>query len=96
MSLYKTPTFHFLLTQPAYLSVFPIAENTRITYFYIQNTTNHLPPFFFRPDAGLPSGGTGRHFWFGPNQNCIIMVSLLGFQRFSIANGNPDSGLKWK
>lgn len=46
MSLYKTPTFHFLLTQPAYLSVFPIAENTRITYFYIQNTTNHLPPFF--------------------------------------------------
>lgn len=51
-------TYISFLTKPTCIFVsFSHSRNTRITYFYIQNTT---PPLLSRPDAGLPSGGTGK------------------------------------
>lgn len=80
MSFYKTTTLHFSLSQPACLSVFPIAENTRTIYLYIQNTTSLQSPFspILMQDCHLVEHR--RHFWFGLNPNSMIIVSQLGFQ----------------
>ena len=82
MSLYKTPTLHFVLNQPVYLSVFPITENTRIAYFCIQNTTTTTitpTPFSLMRDCHLVEHR--RHFWFGLCQNCVIMIAQVSKER---------------